>query len=126
MSSKIYSKSPLKEKSFELALKIVKLCAQIKTDKKAFILSDQLLRSGTNPGAMVREAVHAQSGKDFIHKLEIAQKESNETLYWLELLFETKLIDSKQYQSVYNLTIEVKRMIRSSIITRKKNLGLLK
>jgi four helix bundle protein len=72
-----------------------------------------------------RVAAHAQSGKDFINKLEIAQKELNETAYWLQLLLATNLISKDQYHPIYNLNHEVKRMTRSSILTKKKNLGLL-
>ncbi len=120
------TKSPLLEKSFLLAVEIVKLSRYLMNDKREFVLGRQILKSGTNPGAMTREAVYAQSGKDFIHKLEIAQKELNETAYWLQLLLVTDTISKDQYTPIYNLNHEVKRMIKSSILTKKKNLGLLK
>lgn len=118
-------KSPLLEKSFLLAIEIVNLSRYLIEEHKAFVLSNQILKSGTNPGAMTREAVHAQSGKDFINKLEIAQKELNETAYWLQLFLATNLISKDQYNPIYNLNHEVKRMVKSSILTRKKNLGRL-
>ena len=73
----------IKDKSFEFSIRIVKLYQHLQTEKKELVLSKQLLRSGTNPGAMVREAEHSQSKADFVHKLAIAQKEINETIYWL-------------------------------------------
>ena len=118
-------KSPLLEKSFLLAIEIVQLSQYLVREKKAYVLSNQILKSGTNPGAMVREAAHAQSGKDFINKLEIAQKELNETAYWLQLLLATNIISKEQYTPVSNLNFEVKRITKSSIITKKKNLGLI-
>lgn len=73
---------------------------------------------------MAREAVHAESRKDFIHKLAIAQKELNETTYWLQLLLATDYISKEQYDPIMNLTQEVKRMINRSIATKKRNLSL--
>lgn len=74
----------IKLKSFAFAVRVVKLYKFITTDRKEFVLSKQLLRSGTAVGALVREAEHAETKKDFIHKMAIAQKEINETIYWLE------------------------------------------
>lgn len=79
----------VKNKSFSFAIKVVKLYQFLCNDKKEFVLSKQLLRSGTSVGAMVREAEHAESKVDFKHKMGIAQKEINESFYWLELLKET-------------------------------------
>lgn len=72
---------PLREKSLKFAIRTVKLYRYLQDDKKEFVLSKQLLRSGTNPGAMIREAENAESISDFIHKLSIAQKETAETIY---------------------------------------------
>lgn len=87
--------------------------------KREFVLSKQVLRSGTSIGANVREANHAQSGKDFIHKLSIAQKECDETLYWLELLYTTKYITEDQFNSLSNEAIELIKIITKSILTKK-------
>ncbi|MHA8063271.1 four helix bundle protein [Aquirufa aurantiipilula] len=76
----------LKFKTFEFAKSIIPICKEFQDSKREYILSNQLLRSGTSVGALVREAQHAESKADFIHKLSIAQKEINETIYWLELL----------------------------------------
>lgn len=86
----------IKNKSFNFAVRIVNLNKFLQ-DKKEFILSKQILRSGTSVGAMIRESEHAESNADFIHKLAIAQKEANETMYWLELLYNTKYIDKKMF-----------------------------
>jgi four helix bundle protein len=79
-------KNIVKDKSFEFAVRVVKLFKYLSIQEKEFVLSKQLLRSGTSVGAMIREAEHAETKKDFIHKMAIAQKEINETIYWLELL----------------------------------------
>lgn len=114
---------PLKDKSFKLAVRIVKLCKYLMQEKKEFIISKQVLRSGTNPGAMVREAKNAESGKDFIHKLAIGQKEADETMYWLELLHATDYISQPEFQSLHTDTEEVLKLIKSSIKTKKRNLS---
>lgn len=80
------------------------------------------MRSGTNPGAMVREANNVESGMDFVHKLGVAQKETRETQYWLELLKATDYISEEEFKSIYSDTEEVMKLLRSSILTKKKNL----
>ena len=84
------------------ALRIIRLYKFLKEDKLAFVLSKQVLKSGTSIGANIRESVNAQSRMDFINKLNIALKEANETEYWLELLHESDVIDDKQFESIYN------------------------
>jgi len=113
---------PLRDKSFQMALRIVKLCKYLREVKKEYILSKQLLRSGTNPGAMVREAANAESGMDFIHKLAVGQKETGETQYWLELLRQSNYINEKEFTSIFKNTQEVMALIRSSIKTKRKNM----
>ncbi len=114
---------PLHEKTLNLAIRIVRLNQYLVAEKKEYTMSKQLLRAGTNPGAMVREAVNAESGLDFIHKLAIAQKETSETLYWLELLYKTDYLSVKEYESIYTDTEEVMKIIRSAVLTKKKNLA---
>ena len=87
----------LKDKSFVFANRIIKLYMYLSENKNACILSKQLLRSGTAIGALVRESKNAESKPDFIHKLGIAQKECDETMYWLELLKENKFIPKTQF-----------------------------
>lgn len=84
------------------ALRVIKLYQFLKNEKQIFVLSKQILRSGTSIGANVRESVNAQSRMDFINKLNIALKEANETEYWLELIHESGFIDDKQFDSIYN------------------------
>jgi four helix bundle protein len=90
------SDSIIKNKSFHFAIRIVKLHKFLLENKKEYVLSKQVLRSGTAIGALVREAQNAESNADFIHKLGVAQKENGETLYWLELLFETEYLNDKK------------------------------
>ena len=84
------------------ALRIIRLYNYLKEEKQVYVLSKQVLRSGTSIGANIRESVNAQSRMDFINKLNIALKEANETEYWLELLHESDYLDDKQFESIYN------------------------
>ena len=112
----------LKDKSFKFAIRIVNLYKYLCDSKKEFVISKQLLRSGTAIGALQREAIHAESKADFIHKYAIAQKECNETIYWLELLEETDYISKQQFVSIKSDAEELMKMIASSIITAKKSI----
>jgi len=116
-------KSILKDKSFAFAIRIVKLYKSLCDSKKEFVMSKQVLRSGTAIGALVREAQNAESKADFIHKLGIAQKENDETLYWLELLKETDYLNEHEFLSYSNDATELLKMIRSSILTSKNNIA---
>lgn len=115
------NKNILKDKSFTFALRIVKLYQYIIDNKKEYVMSKQLLRSGTSIGANIREAQNAESKNDFIHKLSIAQKECDETLYWLELMFESNYLLENEYHSMQSDANEILKMLRSSIITSKNN-----
>jgi len=88
--------------------------------KKEFVLSKQMLRSGTSIGANVREGLNAESSADFVHKLAISQKEADETLYWLELLKETEYLTDNEFNSIHNDCTEILKIIRSIIITTKQ------
>jgi four helix bundle protein len=115
-------KDILKEKSFHFAIRVANLCLFLSNEKKEFVLSKQLLRSGTAIGALIRESKNAESKADFIHKLGIAQKECDETIYWLELLAGIKLLNKTEFDSISADAIALLKIIRSSIITAKKNL----
>jgi four helix bundle protein len=115
--------NPLKDKTLNFAIRIVKLYQFLNDKKKEFVMAKQILRCGTNPGAMVREANNAESGMDFIHKLGIAQKELGETQYWLELLYMTDYINAIEFNSMYGDADEIMKIIRSSILTKKKNIA---
>jgi four helix bundle protein len=111
----------LKEKSFNFALRVIKLSQYLQEEKKEFVLSKQVLKSGTSVGANIREAQNAESRADFIHKLSIAQKECDESLYWIELLKEADFLSENAFYSIHQDASELLKMIRSSIITSKKN-----
>ncbi|REG94126.1 four helix bundle protein [Flavobacterium aquicola] len=112
----------VKDKSFDFAIRIVKLYQYLSSNKKEFILSKQLLRSGTSIGAMIREAEHAESKSDFIHKFAIAQKEANEVVYWLELLKATDYLNEKEFETIYNDAITILKLITSILKTSKNQL----
>lgn len=114
----------LKIKRFDFAVLIFNLFKFLKNDKKEFVLSKQILRSGASVGAMVRESEHAQSKADFIHKLSIAQKEINETIYWLELLQATDYMTKEQFESINTDAVEIIKLITSSIKTAKQSLTI--
>ena len=113
--------SILKDKSYVFALKIVKLYKYLSKEQNEYILSKQILRSGTSIGALIREAEYAQSKSDFINKLSIALKEANETDYWLDLLKDSNYIDHNIFNSISSQIKELLRMLISSIKTTKLN-----
>ena len=114
--------SPLHDKSKAFAIRVVKMTQLLSERKKEFVLSKQILKSGTSIGANVRESKAAQSKPDFISKLSIALKESYETEYWLELIHETGYIGRKGYISMKNDLAELISMLSSSIQTSKRSL----
>lgn len=113
----------VKNKSFLFAVRVVKLYQFLCEQKREFVLSKQLLRSGTSVGAMVREAEHAETKNDFKHKMGIAQKEINETIYWLELLKETDYLTQEQFESINADAIEIIKLITSIIKSVKANIN---
>lgn len=113
------SESIVKNKSFAFAVRIVNLYKLLTGERKEFVISKQLLRSGTSVGANVREALNAESKADFVHKLAIAQKECDESLYWLELLKETNYLNENEYNSIEADATELLKIIRSIVITSK-------
>ncbi len=114
--------NPLKDKSFQFALKIVKLYTFLSEQKREYVMSKQLLRSGTSIGANIREAQNAQSKADFIYKFSISQKECDETLYWLELLHQSGFLKEEDFTAIHNEANELLKMLRSSILTAKQNI----
>ena len=113
----------VKNKSFAFAVRVVRLYQYLCEHKKEFIISKQLLRSGTSVGAMVREAEHAETKNDFKHKLGIAQKEINETIYWLELLKASDYLSSDQFESINTDAIEIIKLITSILKTTKASIN---
>ena len=117
----LFIESIIDKKSKVFALRIIKLYKQLKEVDKEFVLSKQILRSGTSIGANARERKNSQSKADFINKLSIALKEADETQYWLELLYESEIINENIFCSLNNDLKEIIAIITSSIKTAKQN-----
>ena len=113
----------IKTKSFQFAVNTVNMYKEIQQTKHEFILSKQFVRSGTSIGANVREGVNAETKPDFIHKLGMAQKECDETIYWLELLQATSYIPKEEMLKMKTDAEELLRILRSIILTAKQNLS---
>ena len=109
----------LKDKSFAFSIRIVNFYKYLIEEKKEFVLSKQLLRSGTAIGALTREAEHAESKADFIHKLSISLKEANETDYWIELLLQTDFLPVKEYKIIKGNVEELIKLLVVIIKTSK-------
>ena len=109
----------IEEKSFRFAVRIVKLNQYLRAKKKEFVLSKQLLRSGTSIGANIAESQHAQSKADFISKLEISLKETSESKYWLRLLRETGYLSDSEFDSIFSDCVELEKILVRIIITTK-------
>ncbi len=112
----------LKTKSFDFAVRIVKLYKFLKKEHNEFILSQQIVRSGTSVGALIREAEHGESLKDFIHKLTIGLKEANESKYWLDLLYATEFITKRMYDSMNKDCEELLKLLTASVKTSKSRI----
>lgn len=106
-------------KSFDFALRIVNLYKYLKEEKMEFVMSKQVLRSGTSIGANVREAEQAQSRPDFISKMNIALKEASETEYWIELLYRSGFVEETHYNSIMADCNEINRILISIVKTTK-------
>ena len=102
-------------KSFDFAVRIVNLYKYLCSDKKEFVLSKQLLRSGTSIGANVKEAINAQSRNDFLSKMNISLKEAGEVEYWIELLMATEYLNEKEGNSILNDCVEIKKILHSIV-----------
>ena len=113
--------NPLAEKTIEFAIRIVKCFQYLQDTKREFVMSKQMLRSGTSIGANVHEAIYAQSRADFINKLSIALKEASETSYWLVLLHRTDYLTADMFDSIKADVDQIIRIIISSIKTTRKN-----
>ena len=111
----------IKEKTMDFAIRVVNLHKYLKAQHQEYVMSKQLLRSGTSTGANTREAINAESKADFIHKLGIVQKEADESCFWIELLYRTDYISEKEYKSIYHDANEILKITKSIIISSKKN-----
>ena len=113
--------SIIKIKSKSFAVRIIKLYKHLQDNKREFVLSKQILRSGTSIGANVHEAYFGQSKKDFISKMQIALKETSETEYWIDLLTETDYISKNESESILNDCQELARLLHATVKTSKSN-----
>jgi four helix bundle protein len=111
----------VKNKSYTFALRVIKAYKYLGSEQREFVLSKQHLRSGTSIGALIREAEHAESKADFIHKMNIALKEANETEYWLMLLHDSEYIDNNSFNSIISDCQELIKLLISIIKTSKSN-----
>ena len=121
LEESVMSEGALKRKSYELALRIVRLHRFLVKEQNEFVLSKQILRCGTSIGANVCEADFAESKSDFIHKIAIARKEASETAYWLNPLRDSEILSQTQAESLLKDCAEVERMLTASLKTAKKN-----
>lgn len=114
-------KNVFRQKSFAFAVRIVRLYKFLCEEKKEFVLSKQLLRAGTSIAANHREAEQGESKSDFIHKMAIVQKECNESIYWLELLYAAEYITEIQFNNIIKDAIELMKMSTTILNTSKRN-----
>ena len=115
----------IQEKSFTFAIRIVNLYKYLCDDKKEYVLSKQVLRSGTSVGANIEEGLGGQSDKDFISKLNIAYKEVRETIYWIKLLSKTDYLSQEQTASILKDADELCKIIAKILLTMKNKINLM-
>lgn len=120
-NGKLKKQNIIKEKSFNFAIRIVKLYQFLTNDKKEYVLSKQILKSGTSIGANISEAQQGQSKKDFLMKMNISLKECSETKYWLELLTATNYLNEKMKKSIYKDCIELEKLLTTIVRTTAEN-----
>ena len=116
-------KNIIHDKSFEFAVQVVNT-TKILVQSREFVLSKQLLRSGTSIGANIRESKNAVSKKDFVYKLSISLKECDESIYWIELLYETKYLTENQFNTLNIKALELLRILTSIIKTTRENMNV--
>ena len=110
----------IQDKSFDFAVRIVNLYKYLTEIKKEFVLSKQVLRSGTSIGANIEESIGGGSNKEFLFKLEISYKEARETIYWLKLLKATDYISTNEFESVFSEAESICRILAKIILTLKR------
>ncbi|MCL2473662.1 MAG: four helix bundle protein [Alphaproteobacteria bacterium] len=121
-NGKLKKENIVSDKSFAFAVRIVKLYQYLANNKKEYVLSKQILRSGTSIGANVSEVQQGQSKKDFLMKMNISLKECSETKYWIKLLAATDYIDSKMKESIYNDCVELEKLLTAIVNKTAKNI----
>ncbi len=115
--------NPIRTKSFDFAVRIVNLRKTLYKEREEYIMSKQLLRSGTSIGANIEEGIAAFSKKEFIVKLQISYKEAFETFYWIKLLFKTDFINESEYKSLEKDIEEIIKLLTSILKTSKQNIN---
>ncbi len=115
--------SVVSRKSYDFAIIVIRLSQTIMTKHKEYIITKQLIRSGTSPGAMIREARYAESKKDFIHKMSIALKEIHESEYWLNLLLDTNYISRSEHQAIIYKCKELIRLLVAIVRSSKESVS---
>ncbi|MCK4812893.1 MAG: four helix bundle protein [Candidatus Marinimicrobia bacterium] len=115
--------NPILNKSISFAIRIVKAYQYLQNDRKEYVMSKQLLKAGTSIGANMKEAIQAQSKRDFLSKTNIALKEASETEYWIEILMRTNYF-GKETQSLMDDCIEINKILQTIVKTTKKNLNI--
>lgn len=120
MSNAIQGNSIIASKAYSFALEIIKIYKYLTTEKKEYVLSKQLLRSGTSIGANINEAHSGQSKRDFVHKLSISLKEARETSYWLNLLKDSDYMNISDFNNLISKCDEVIKILSSIILTTKE------
>lgn len=114
----------IKDRSFLFALSVIELSNELRREHNEFVLSKQVMRSGTAVGALIREAQNAESDKDFIHKMAVAQKECDETAYWLELIKQSDfMIEQEKLPKLHQEATELLKFIRTIILNKKQNMN---
>ena len=113
--------NPIEQRTYKFALRIIKAYKYLTRHHSEFVLSKQVLRSGTSIGALVREAKFAQSRADFVNKMSVALKEANETLYWIELLHDSEYIDDKTFESIHIEANEITSILATIVKSTKEN-----
>ncbi|HMU47349.1 MAG TPA: four helix bundle protein [Chitinophagaceae bacterium] len=116
----IKSESIIAGKAYSFALEVIKIYKLLVNERKEYVLSKQLLRSGTSVGANINEAIAGQSKRDFVHKLNIALKEARETSYWLNLLKDSEYINPGEFETLNKKCNEIVKMLTSIIMTTKE------
>lgn len=116
-------KNVVMDKSYVFALEIIDLYKFLKIEKREFVISKQILRSGTAIGALIKEAEHAQSKADFLNKMNVSLKEANETTYWIDLLKDSGYLTDKEYKPINASATEILRLLISIVKTTKANLN---
>lgn len=113
----------IQEKSFAFAIRVINLYKYLTKEKNEFVLSKQLLRSGTSVGANIEEAIGGGSGKDFLYRMRVSYKEIRESIYWLKLLYQTEYISLDEYQSIIRDAESISNILCKILLSTQQKLN---